>query len=77
VLADGFDKPSGIARDGDVLFVSENGTGDIVAIDLGDGTELGRITVPEGGGVMGLEIGPDDGLLYYAHRSGIVARVDP
>jgi hypothetical protein len=76
VLADGFEKPSGLALDGDVLFVSENGTGDIVALDLGDGTEIERITVPEGAGVMGLEVGPD-GKLYYAHKSGVVARVDP
>jgi hypothetical protein len=76
VLAEDFDKPSGLALDGDVLFVSENGTGDIVALDIGDGTELERITVPEGSGVMGIEIGPD-GQLYYAHRSGVVARVDP
>jgi hypothetical protein len=76
VLAEGFDRPSGLALDGELLFVSENGSGDIVAIDLADGAEAGRITVPEGNGIMGLEVGPD-GSLYYAHKSGVVARVDP
>jgi len=76
VLAEDFEKPSGLALDGDVLFVSENGTGDIVALDLGSGAELDRISTPEGNGIMGIEIGPD-GKLYYTNRSGVVARVDP
>jgi DNA-binding beta-propeller fold protein YncE len=75
VLVEGLDEPSGIAIDGDRLFVSEHGTGTIIAYDLA-GTELDAIAVPEGPGVMGLEIGPD-GALWYVHGDAEkVVRVD-
>lgn len=77
VFADGFDQPSGIALDGEVLFVSDHTTGEIVALDVNDGAEISRIEVPEGEGIMGLAVGPD-GLLYYVHGDANVAvRVDP
>jgi len=77
VFADGFDEPSGLAIAEDRLFVSDHANGDIVALDLSSGEELDRITVPEGKGIMGLEIGPD-GLLYYAHgKDDVTGRVDP
>jgi sugar lactone lactonase YvrE len=77
VFAEGFGEPSGIAIAEDRLFVSDHESGDIVALDLSTGDELDRITVPEGKGVMGLEIGPD-GLLYYTHgKDDITGRVDP
>ncbi len=76
VVAEGFQTPSGLALHEGRLFVGDHDAGEIVALDL-DGNELGRIPTVDGGGVMGIEVGPD-GWLYYA--DGVnekVIRVDP
>ena len=73
----GLDEPSGLALHDGRLFVSDHATGEIIAFDPVSGDELGRITTPEGAGIMGIEIGPD-GKIYYVNGSeDIVARVDP
>ncbi len=65
-LVTGLVAPSGIALDGaGHLFVSDHDSGEIIAFDLA-GAELDRVSVPEGAGVMGLEVGPD-GSIWYAH----------
>ncbi len=73
----GLVEPSGLALANGRLFVSDHATGEIVAYDPLDGTELGRIATPEGPGIMGIDVGPD-GLIYYANGAeNVVARVNP
>jgi len=67
ILASGMSRPSGIALDGDTLFVSTNGNGQIRAYDLGTTPTTATLleTVDTAASkIMGLEIGPD-GKLYY------------
>ncbi len=67
VLATGFSRPSGIALDGDTLFISQNGNGKISAYDLSSNgksaTEIKTVQT-SANSIMGLEIGPS-GKLYY------------
>lgn len=80
VLASGLDFPSGIALDGDRLFVSQNGNGKIVAYDLNsDGksaTEADSIQT-SASSIMGLEIGPNGHLFYVDNGRDEVVRIDP
>ncbi len=73
-FARGLSEPSGLAiRDGRV-YVSNHGTGEIVAFD-GAGREIGRVDTGEPG-IMGITFGPD-GRLYFANGlSNVVARID-
>ncbi|NVB42977.1 hypothetical protein G6O69_34465 [Pseudenhygromyxa sp. WMMC2535] len=75
VLAEGLDRPSGLALHGGRLFVGEFGSADIVAFDL-EGGELGRIHTPAGA-LMGLEIGPAGRLWYADGIAEEIVRVDP
>lgn len=54
VIAEGLDQPSGLELHGDHVFVSEHGTGDVIAFTR-DGEEVGRVStgLP---GLTGLEI---------------------
>jgi hypothetical protein len=63
-LVTGLDEPSGVAVGDGVVFVSDHGSGDIIAFDTDSGAELGRVQVAPG--VMGLELGPD-GQLWFAN----------
>ncbi|RJU80791.1 MAG: hypothetical protein DWB99_08065 [Candidatus Poseidoniales archaeon] len=80
VLDTGLSAPSGIALDGDTLFVSENGNGRIVAYDLSDdgksGVEIDTIQT-SAYFIMGLEIGPDGHLYYVDNGKDQVVRIDP
>ena len=80
VLASGLNKPSGIALDGDQLFVSLNGNGQIVAFDLDSNgksaTEAGTIQT-SASSIMGLEIGPNGNLYYVDNGQNEVVRIDP
>jgi hypothetical protein len=67
--------PAGVALDGDRLFVSEHGTGDIIAFDL-DGNELGRMSTPAVQ-LMGITIGPDGKIWYADPEANEIVRVDP
>ncbi|PRQ09886.1 hypothetical protein [Enhygromyxa salina] len=74
VLVDGIDEPSGLAlRDGR-LFVSEHGTGDIVAFDL-DGDEIDRMSTPAAQ-IMGITFGPAGKLWYADPVTNEIVRVD-
>ncbi len=80
VLDTGLNRPSGIALDGDQLFVSEYGNGQIVAYDLnsnGKGAvEAGSIQT-SASSIMGLEIGPNGHLYYVDNVQDEVVRIDP
>ncbi len=80
VLASGLSAPSGIALDGDRLFVSLNTNGKIVAYDLAaDGksaSETGSIQTTASS-IMGLEIGPQGRLYYVDNGKDEVLRIDP
>ena len=61
VLATGLNRPSGIALDGDRLFVSQNGNGKLTAFDLNsDGKSASETETVQtsASSIMGLEIGP-------------------
>jgi hypothetical protein len=73
VLVEDVDQPSGLALDDGRLFVSEFGTGDIIAFDL-DGTEIGRLSTPSN--VMGITIGPAGDLWYVDPVANEVVRVE-
>ena len=80
VLANGLDLPSGIALEGDRLFVSQNGNGRILALNLAtDGksaTEAGTVQT-SAVSIMGLEIGPNGNLWYVDNGRDEVIRIDP
>jgi len=80
VLATGLDRPSGIALDGDQLFVSQNGNGKIVAYDLNSngkgGVQIDSIQTTASS-IMGLEIGPNGHLYYVDNGRDEVVRIDP
>jgi hypothetical protein len=75
VFAAGLSSPSGIALDEGRLFVSEHGSGDIVAFDL-DGNELGRMGTPAAQ-LMGITLGPDGKIWYADPEANEIVRVDP
>jgi sugar lactone lactonase YvrE len=80
VLDTGLNRPSGIALDGDQLFVSEYGNGQIVAYDLSSngksGSEAGSIQTTASS-IMGLEIGPNGHLYYVDNGQDEIVRIDP
>ena len=75
-VATGFDAPSGLALHDGRLFVSDAATGEIVALDPGTGSELGRIDTG-GQGIFGLTVGPDDKLYFVNGAEDVLVRVDP
>ena len=80
VFATGMSLPSGIAMDGDTLFVSTNGNGEIRAYDIGsDGKTATLLDTASTNAVsiMGLEIGPNGALYYVDSNRDRVVRLDP
>ena len=80
VLANGLSRPSGIALDGDTLFVSQNGNGKISAFDLSSNGQSGALieTVQtSANSIMGLEVGPSGSLYYVDANLNQVVRLDP
>jgi hypothetical protein len=75
VVVEGIDEPSGLALHAGRLFVSEHGTGDIIAFDL-EGNELDRMSTPADR-LMGITIGPAGDLWYVDAGANEVVRVDP
>jgi hypothetical protein len=67
--------PAGVALNNGRLFVSEHGTGDIVAFNL-DGTELGRMHTPAVQ-LMGITFGPDGKIWYADPGANEIVRIDP
>ena len=80
VLTTGLNRPSGIALDGDQLFVSQNANGKISAYELNSNgkvaTHLDTIQT-SANSIMGLEIGPDDLLYYVDNGKDQVVKIDP
>jgi hypothetical protein len=75
VFADGFGEPSGLALEGDRLFVTDHSTGEIVAYSL-DGTELGRMETGAAG-IMGVSFDPEGTLWYVDGDADELVRIDP
>lgn len=68
--------PSGLAIDGNRLFVTENGTGAITVFDLADGgNPLGRLGTGAQS-IMGVAMGPDGKLWYVDADADEVVRID-
>ena len=80
VLDSGLNKPSGIALEGDQLFISQNGDNRIIAYNLSSNgksaTEVGSIQT-SASKIMGLEIGPNGHLYYVDNGKDEVVRIDP
>lgn len=68
-------RPSGIELFNDMLFVTDNATGEIIVYDL-DGKELNRLQTPAES-IMGITIGPDEKIWYVDAESDQVVRLDP
>ena len=80
VLATGLNRPTGIALEGDQLFVSLNGDGSIIAYDLaagGKGASKADEIQTSASSIMGLEIGPNGHLYYVDNGQDEVVRIDP
>jgi hypothetical protein len=75
VVVEGLAEPSGIALHEGRIFVSEYGSGDVIAYDL-DGNEIERMSTPTDG-LMGITIGPAGDLWYVDAVANEVVRVDP
>ena len=75
VLVEGLDEPSGLALHEGRIFVSEHGSGDVVAFDL-EGQEVDRMHTPAER-IMGITIGPAGDLWYADAGADEVVRVDP
>lgn len=75
VLVEGLDEPAGVALHDGHVFVSEHGTGDIIAFDL-EGNEVDRMSTPAKR-IMGITIGPAGDLWYVDAGANEVVRVDP
>ena len=80
ILDTGLNRPSGIALDGNQLFVSSNGNGKITAYELDadgkGGVEADSIQTTASS-IMGLEIGPNGHLYYVDNAQDEVVRIDP
>ena len=79
VLDTGLSLPSGIALDGDKLFVSEYGSSEITAYDIADDGRSATVidTIQTGAQkIMGIEIGPDNHLYYVDNGRDQVVRID-
>ncbi|MCH1524210.1 MAG: hypothetical protein L7S41_03600 [Candidatus Thalassarchaeaceae archaeon] len=80
VLIEGVNRPSGIALDGDQLFVSLNEDNSIVSYNLNsDGKSAIEVAIinTSASSIMGLEIGPKGHLFYVDNARDEVIRVDP
>lgn len=74
-VVEGLSEPSGLALHEGRLFVSEHGSGDVIALEL-DGTEIERMSTPADR-IMGITIGPAGDLWYVDAGANEVVRVDP
>ena len=75
VVVEGLDEPSGLALSAGRIFVSEHGSGDVIAYDL-EGNELDRMSTPAAA-IMGITIGPAGDLWYADPIANEIVRVDP
>jgi hypothetical protein len=70
------EKPAGIDLYDDVLYVSDFETGEIIAYDINNGWELGRIATGFPG-IMGIKIGPEGKLWFVSSKTNEVYRIEP
>ena len=80
VLIDGVNRPSGIALDGDQLFVSLNEDNSIVSYSLNsDGKSAEEVSIinTSASSIMGIEIGPNGHIYYVDNTRNEVIRIDP
>ena len=75
-LASGLSRPSGLALAGNTLFVSLNGTGEILAIDIAGRAEVQRIATAAQG-ISGLALDAEGKLWYTDTAAAKVVRIDP
>jgi len=75
VVAEGLDLPSGLALHGGRIFVSDAGTGELVAYEM-DGVEIGRVAT-SATRIMGITFGPDDRLYYADGFGNEIVRIEP
>ncbi len=69
--------PSGLELRNDILYVSDHGTGRIVAFDL-EGKELNSLDTGLGPGALaGMAFGPDNKLYFVDMKGDRLMRVDP
>jgi len=76
VVVEDLSAPSGLYLDGARLFISDFGTGEIIAFDLDAGVELGRMET-DADGIMGVTIGPEGYLWYVDAHAETLTRVLP
>ncbi|MBA2663873.1 MAG: hypothetical protein H0U74_16410 [Bradymonadaceae bacterium] len=67
--------PVGIALSGTTLFVTDHGTGDIIAFDTASKAEIDRVNAGEG--IRGITLGPDARLWFTNYQTNQVFRLDP
>lgn len=72
----GLTKPAGIDLSDGVLYVSDFETGEIVAYDVDNGWELGRLKTGYPG-IMGIKIGPEGKIWFVSSKTHEVVRIDP
>lgn len=72
----GLDKPCGIEIVGDILYVSDNATGEIIAYHKETKEELARVTASTKG-IMGLKADKNGVLFFVNAETNDVVRVDP
>ncbi len=70
------DAPCGIEISGNRLLVSDNGTDEIIAYDLGTKQELGRLQTTATN-LRGIKMGPKGKLWYVDYSGNQVVRIDP
>lgn len=68
-------KPCGIEVIDDILYVSDNATGEIIAYDVESKQELGRINTGSDG-IMGIKADQNNQLWYVNAKSNKVYRID-
>jgi hypothetical protein len=69
-------RPSGIEIVGDILYVSDNETGEIIAYNINSRAELARINTGKPG-IMGIKANTDGKLWFVNATSNEVFRIDP
>jgi len=75
-VLEGLDTPSGLALDGDVLFIGDQGTGEIIAYDLAAGVELDRVST--GARSLGaITISPEGRVWYIDTGANELRYIEP
>ncbi len=72
----GLTEPSGIEIIDGRLFVSDHATGEIIAYNVNEKKEIGRINTGNPG-ILGLRLGPDGKLWFVNEKTNQVIRIDP